>query len=197
VELDRVLRAAYGVWCWELVLHQQRELAAKLQNAQLLKEQNFFVENDLIGMIKVRDRKILWANKAMARMVGKRVSSYSSNPSAAFIPTMKHMSGWGDFPARHSTTIGVFAPRCNCSIAVASFWVDANAAQITDTDSVWIFVDVEAHKKRQKEIEYQATHDALTGLPTAASSSSKCSNSSRLRIETKALLRMFYRSGWL
>jgi diguanylate cyclase (GGDEF)-like protein len=45
------------------------------------------------------------------------------------------------------------------------FWVDANAAQITDTDSVWIFVDVEAHKKRQKEIEYQATHDALTGLP--------------------------------
>ena len=54
-----------------LFLHQQRELAAKLENARLLKEQNFFVENDLIGMIKVRDRKILWANKAMARMLGK------------------------------------------------------------------------------------------------------------------------------
>jgi hypothetical protein len=66
-----VLLMAFGAG--SLFLHQQRELAAKLQNAQLLKEQNFFVENDLIGMIKVRDRKILWANKAMARMVGKRV----------------------------------------------------------------------------------------------------------------------------
>ncbi|MFN3735255.1 diguanylate cyclase [Comamonas testosteroni] len=159
-----VLLMAFGAG--SLFLHQQRELAAKLQNAQLLKEQNFFVENDLIGMIKVRDRKILWANKAMARMVGKRVSELLQQSKRCIYPddeTYERMGRLSGEALNHNRRFRTEVQLQNSSGQI--FWVDANAAQITDTDSVWIFVDVEAHKKRQKEIEYQATHDALTGLP--------------------------------
>ncbi len=149
-----------------LFLHQQRELSAKLQNAQLLKEQNFFVENDLIGMIKVRDRKILWANKAMARMLGTRVSELLQQSKRCIYPndeTYERMGRLSGEALNHNRRFRTEVQLQNSS--GQTFWVDANAAQITDTDSVWIFVDVEAHKKRQKEVEYQATHDALTGLP--------------------------------
>ena len=159
-----VLLMAFGAG--NLFLHQQRELAAKLQNAQLLKEQNFFVENELIGMIKVRDRKILWANKAMARMVGKRVSELLQQSKRCIYPndeTYERMGRLSSEALNHNRRFRTEVQLQNSSGQI--FWVDANAAQITDTDSVWIFVDVEAHKKRQKEIEYQATHDALTGLP--------------------------------
>jgi len=148
-----------------LFVQQQRELTAKLQNAQLLKEQNFFVENDLIGMIKVRDRKILWANKAMARMLGKHVSDLSQQSKRCIYPDdetyerMGRMSGEALSHNKHFRT-EVLLQNSNGQ----TFWVDANAAQITETDSVWIFVDVDAHKKRQEESDHQASHDALTGL---------------------------------
>ncbi|MDH1477293.1 diguanylate cyclase [Comamonas thiooxydans] len=158
-----VLLMAFGAG--SLFVHQQRELTAKLQNAQLLKEQNFFVENDLIGMIKVRDRKILWANKAMARMLGKRVSELLLQSKRCIYPdneTYERMGRLSSEALGHNRRFRTEVQLQHCS--GHAFWVDANAAEITDTDSVWIFVDVEAHKKRQQEIEYQATHDALTGL---------------------------------
>ena len=158
-----VLLMAFGAG--SLFVHQQRELTAKLQNAQLLKEQNFFVENDLIGMIKVCDRKILWANKAMARMLGKRVSELLLQSKRCIYPdneTYERMGRLSSEALGHNRRFRTEVQLQHCN--GHAFWVDANAAQITDTDSVWIFVDVEAHKKRQQEIEYQATHDALTGL---------------------------------
>ncbi len=148
-----------------LFIHQQRELIAKLKNAQLLKEQNFFVENDLIGMIKVRDRKILWANKAMARMLGMHVSDLNQQSKRCIYPddeTYERLGRMSSEALSHDKHFRseVLLQKSNGQ----TFWVDANAAQITDTDSVWIFVDVDAHKKRQEESDHQASHDALTGL---------------------------------
>ncbi len=148
-----------------LFLHQQRELADKLRNAELLTEQSFFVENDLIGMIKVRDRKILWANKAMARMLGMNISDLNQQSKLCIYPDQEtyewigRLSGEALSQNKHFRT-EVQLQKSNAQ----TFWVDANAAQITETDSVWIFVDIDAHKKLQQETEHQATHDALTGL---------------------------------
>lgn len=148
-----------------LFLHQQRELAAKLQNAQLLKEQSFFVENDLIGMIKVRDRKILWANKAMAHMLGKQDSELLQQSKRCIYPDDETYERMGKLSSEALSRNKRFRTEVQLQHSNGhTFWVDANAAQITDTDSVWIFVDVDAHKKHQQEVEYQAMHDALTGL---------------------------------
>nr|WP_314352946.1 diguanylate cyclase [Comamonas thiooxydans] len=148
-----------------LFLHHQREVLAKLENAQLLKEQNFFVENDLIGMIKVRDRKILWANNAMARMLGKRVPELLQQSKRCLYPDKETYERMGRLSSEALNHKKRFRTEVQLQHSSGqSFWVDANAAQITDTDSVWIFVDVDAHKKHQQEIEYQATHDVLTGL---------------------------------
>ncbi len=148
-----------------LFLQQQRELAAKLDHEQLLKEQNFFVENDLIGMIKVRDRNILWANTAMASMLGKRVSDLLEQSKRCIYPDDETFDRMGRLSGEALSRNKRFRAEVQLMRSDGqTFWVDANAAQITDTDSVWIFVDVDAHKKRQQETEYQATHDALTGL---------------------------------
>ncbi|MBV8249988.1 MAG: diguanylate cyclase [Comamonas sp.] len=158
-----VLLVTFGAG--SLFLHQQRELVAKLQNAQLLREQNFFVENDLIGMIKVRDRKILWANTAMARMLGKPVSELLQQSKRCIYPDKETYERMGRLSSEALSRNRRFRTEVQLQNSDGqTFWVDANAAQITDTDSVWIFVDVDAHKKRQLEIEHQASHDALTGL---------------------------------
>ena len=148
-----------------LFLHQQRELAAKLKTAELLKEQNFFVENDLIGMVKVRDRKILWANKAMARMLGTNVSDLNQQSTRCIYPDSEAYERMGILSSEalsHNKHFRIEVQLQNSN--GQRFWVDAKAAQITETDSVWIFVDVDAHRKRQEESDHQATHDALTGL---------------------------------
>ncbi len=148
-----------------LFLHQQRELTDKLRNAELLKEQNFFVENDLIGMIKVRDRKILWANKAMARMLGKHVSDLNQQSKLCIYPDNETYEQIGRLSSEALSHNKHFRTEVQLKKSNGqTFWVDANAAQITETDTVWIFVDVDAHKKLQQETEHQATHDALTGL---------------------------------
>lgn len=102
----------------------------------------------------------------MGRMVGKRVSELLQQSKRCIYPndeTYERMGRLSSEALNHNRRFRTEVQLQNSSGQI--FWVDANAAQITDTDSVWIFVDVEAHKKRQKEIEYQATHDALTGLP--------------------------------
>ena len=122
-----------------LFLHQQRELSAKLKTAALLKEQNFFVENDLIGMIKVRDRKILWANKAMARMLGKHVSDLNQQSKRCIYPdneTYERMGRLSSEALSHNKHFRAEVQLKNNN--GQTIWVDANAAQITETDSVWI-----------------------------------------------------------
>ncbi|MEG2047207.1 MAG: sensor domain-containing diguanylate cyclase [Comamonas sp.] len=137
---------------------QQRE-------RRIRKEQELVIDNDLIGMARLRDRKILWTNPALRRLLKQPATAlqgastrmiYADDATYQLIGE----KAYGSLQAR-----GKFHTQFQLQTADGKLlWVDVSGTLLNTEESLWIFVDIDALKQGEQAANHLANHDALTGL---------------------------------
>jgi diguanylate cyclase (GGDEF)-like protein len=148
-----------------LYLLQKRERVARIEVSELLRQQELFMDNDLIGMARMRDRKLLWTNQAMQRML-QRPASELLGVSVRIIYADEHAYlRAGDQAYEALRLRGKFHTQMQLQTRDGGLlWVDASGAALANEESLWVFVDIDTLKRGEQAAQHQALHDALTGL---------------------------------
>lgn len=139
---------------------------------QLTLDQEAMLESDLIGIAKLRDRRISWRNHALERMFGfdegellgmavrdlyLDATAYETLGAVAY----PQMRAGGRFRTQQRMR------RKDGTL----IWVDIAGVELPAAtgdrggESMWMMVDITQHKAHEARLEQAALHDALTGLP--------------------------------
>jgi diguanylate cyclase (GGDEF)-like protein/PAS domain S-box-containing protein len=152
-----------------IILHDitdQVRAAEKINT--LMREQKAILDTELVGIVTVTDRRIVWANPAFEKLFGyargeligtsARVTYCSKEAYEAF--------GQNAYPvirSGHSYRTEHEYQRKDGS----RFFADVSGSMLVPGtgDSLWCFIDVTDRKRNEQEIAHLAFYDVLTALP--------------------------------
>ena len=159
---------ALAVACasWLIHWHQRGERRSQAALAKLAQEQQVMLQNDLIGMVRVRDSFAAWCNPALERMFGYEPGELTGRDSRLLYLTEEDHAR---VAAAGSEAIRAGRPyRTQLRMRRkdgSAFWVDVSGALLPDEESLWMLVDIDNLKQSEQSAQQQATRDALTNLP--------------------------------
>lgn len=135
---------------------------------QLEAEQTAMLDNEVVGIVKMQGRRLVWANRAVYRMFGLPDDADLTLLAPQLAPADLDLST--RLAARHDDLVAgrpVRVQLCMQRLDRSTIWVDVNGALLSDErqETLWVLADITALKRYQEEIEHLAMHDALTGLP--------------------------------
>ncbi len=149
-----------------LYLLQKRERGARIAVSELLRQQELFMDNDLIGMARMRNRRLLWTNQAMQRMLQRPASELLGASERIIYPDEQAYLRVGEQAYEALQLRGRFHAQMQLRTREGGLlWVDASGAALANDESLWVFVDIDALKRDEQAAQHQAMHDVLTGLP--------------------------------
>lgn len=144
-------------------LARQNETLARLNH-----EQQLMLDNEIVGIFRVRDRHILWANRAFERLLG-----YDSGELIGQL-TRQCYADEASFERIGRDAYPVLAQGGHYRTQVEmrrkdgqQLWVDMSGAPLSPSagESLWMMQDITAMKDYQRRVEELAFRDTLTGLP--------------------------------
>lgn len=151
------------------VMYDISELAASRQRlAQLVREQERMLDNDLIGILRLHQRTIVWCNQASARMFGYASDELVGSSSRLLYASDAEYESFSQTAYAMLHKGGKYRAQLQLVRRDGTrIWVDVNGLMLSteSRESLWMSLDVTAMKERQQQIEHAAFHDALTGLP--------------------------------
>lgn len=144
-------------------LHQSRE-----QLRQMALEQQAMLDNDVIGIVKLRDRQAVWTNRALGRIFGYESNELLGQPSRILYIDDESYGALGAaaYPVLRSG--GQFRQQLEMVRKDgARIWIDMSGVLLlaAGDESMWLLDDITPAKKYQAQIERMAHTDGLTGLP--------------------------------
>lgn len=150
-----------------LLFHRhRRERAARVEIDRLAREQRVMLDNDLVGMAKVRNRVNVWKNRALDTIFGYEHDELLDAPARLLY--------LDDASYDRVGTVGYAALRAGQRYRTqlqmrrrdgSAVWIDLTGVGITPDESLWLLVDITALKDSEAHARHLALHDALTGLP--------------------------------
>lgn len=111
----------------------------------LLAEQRAIIENDLVGIVRVRGRQILWANPAFAHMLGYEPEELTGRPTRANYPDDASYQAFGDEAYPVLSAGQVFHSQLQQRHRDGRLvWLNVSGAMLDSEtgESLWAFVDV-------------------------------------------------------
>ena len=134
---------------------------------QLLDEQRIILENQLVGIATVRDRKIVWANPAFETMHGYDKGEVVGAPTRQFYVNEEDYQAVGVAYANIENNGIVRTQHEFLRKDGQKIWLDMSGTILSKETgkSLWVFVDVTERKQAADEIEHLAFYDPLTRLP--------------------------------
>lgn len=143
--------------------HELRRRLTELNNAQRV-----MLDNDLVGIVKLINRRSVWTNRALERMLGYGPGELLGTSARIIYPDDASFEkvGRDAYPVLNSG--GTYRAEQELMRKDGSrFWVEMQGVLLSSEsgESLWMFSDITALKERQQAAQYLATHDALTGLP--------------------------------
>ncbi len=154
-----------SIWSFADITEQK---ANKLRLERLIAEQKSLLNNDLIGIVTVRDRTILWANPAFEKMLGYGPGELAGKPTRQNFPSDEDYMRLGAEAYPVLAARGVFRRQLqHLRKDGRSIWLDASAELLNPAtgESLWGFVDITQRKQMEDQVRQLAFHDPLTGLP--------------------------------
>lgn len=148
-----------------LLWQHRRQHAVAVYASQLAREQNLLLDNDLVGMLRVRHRHIVWANKAVYRVLGYADGALVGQSTRMLYPDDATYEAVGR--AGYRGGAGGLRYRAQVRLLTATGaarWFDFSGAAITDTESIWMMADIDQLKHSEENARHLALHDPLTGL---------------------------------
>ncbi|UOA10233.1 diguanylate cyclase domain-containing protein [Methylobacter sp. S3L5C] len=131
-------------------------------------EQQVMLDSELVGIIKLRNKHIVWINTAMERIFGYDADELDGLPSSILF--LDDCS----FETFEATADAIFNTQSTYRTQLEmraksgeNIWVDISGVQLADNsdESMWMMLDITLMKQHQHEVERMAYHDILTGLP--------------------------------
>lgn len=151
------------------VLHDITELQrAKDELTSLSREQQAMLDNELIGIAKVRNRVIVWKNLAVDRIFGYRSAELLGQPTRVLHVDEETFAREGEAAYPILQSGGHYRRQLQMLRKDGQrIWIDSNGVMISPDsgESLWMFTDITPIKDSQAHIEHIAFHDPLTGLP--------------------------------
>ena len=142
------------------------EAEAMEQVQLMLREQTAMLDNDIVGMTRLRGRNMVWKNRAMDRIFGYAPGELDGQSIRMLYPDDESYAKVGAeayprlsaghqyrtlLPMRHKDG--------------RPLWIELASVRLTEELSLWTLADVTALKDAQARAEHLAFHDGLTGLP--------------------------------
>ncbi|MEW9899335.1 sensor domain-containing diguanylate cyclase [Chitinivorax sp. PXF-14] len=149
-----------------LTCQHRRQVAASALATRIAKEQALVLNNERVGMVRVEGRHILWANRAIHRILGYDDGAVAGASMRLLYPddtTFDHIGALGYEALRRD---GRFHTQVKMRTRTGNeLWVDLSATALTNTEFLWMVVDLHQLKHSGERAQHQALHDGLTGLP--------------------------------
>ena len=131
-------------------------------------EQNAMLNNDLVGIVKLRRRTAVWVNPAFARIFGYERDELMGTSSRIIYPddATYEAVGRDAYPALRNRG----SHRAQARLVKKSgepVWVDMSGTMLSldKQESMWMMLDITESKAHEQRVETMAYQDALTGLP--------------------------------
>lgn len=149
-----------------LVLVRQRDLLrAEAASAQRAAEQQAMLDNEIVGISKAFDRKTVWHNRALARMLGYGPGGLIGRPTREVYANEADYQrvgrAYAELTEGRQYRTELQMRRTDGGLV----WIDLSGVRLPDGQSMWVMVDISRMKANEAEAEHRAGHDALTGLP--------------------------------
>ncbi|SEL65869.1 PAS domain S-box-containing protein/diguanylate cyclase (GGDEF) domain-containing protein [Roseateles sp. YR242] len=153
--------------CSVVVYRQQRrEQRAREQIARLAREQSLMLDNDLVGMARVRHRVAIWKNRALDSIFGFSGGEIVGQPSRFIYLDDESHESTGRLAAEAFSRGQRFRTQLRMRRKDGSpVWIDMSGAPVSADESLWMMIDISALKESEAMAHHLAVHDALTGLP--------------------------------
>ncbi|MDP4301859.1 diguanylate cyclase domain-containing protein [Leptothrix discophora] len=149
--------------------------ALRQQLQRLNREQEAMLDNELIGIVKLRDRRVVWKNRAFEAMFGFEPGELVGQSTRRLYPdddAFDEIGRTGYVALREGRTWRQQVRMCRRDGTLV--WVDLSGMALpghgedgvgSEGLSLWMFIDVTPMKQHQAQVEHIAFHDSLTGLP--------------------------------
>ncbi|PPD42008.1 MAG: hypothetical protein CTY16_15280 [Methylobacter sp.] len=145
---------------------ERKQIEEKLH--KLAQEQNAMLDNDLIAIFKIRDRTIVWKNRATAQIFGYGHGELIGKPTRVLYPDDQSYQALGESAYPILKANGTYRAQLDMVRKNGEkIWVDISGALLPGDghDSLWMMLDITEIKKQQEQIQHIAYHDILTDLP--------------------------------
>lgn len=151
------------------VMYDITELARVRRELSMLnRQQTVMLDNELIGIVKLKDRKAIWKNRALGRMFGYGPGELDNQPARILYLDDESYEEVGRAAYPVLAAGGPYRTQLRMRRKDGQpIWVDASGALVSPEtgESMWMMLDITVMKEHQESVEKVAFHDALTGLP--------------------------------
>ena len=135
---------------------------------RVMREQDAMLDNDLIGMVRLRERRILWSNQAMCHLFGYEPRELVGASTRILYAEAERFEAIG----REAYAVLAGGGRYHAERELVrkggeTLWVEINGVTLSADrrESMWLFADITPRKRAYDQVEFLAFHDPLTGLP--------------------------------
>jgi diguanylate cyclase (GGDEF)-like protein/PAS domain S-box-containing protein len=138
------------------------------QLAQLNRQQSAMLDNELVGIVKLRDRRNLWSNKALDRLFGYAEGELEGQPARMLYRSDEDFEQLGRSAYPVLQAGGPYRTQLQMRHKSGTpIWIDLSGTMLdsANDESLWMMLDITQMKTHQQHVERLAFHDVLTGLP--------------------------------
>lgn len=144
--------------------------AARVRLQSLSDEQAIMLENDLLGITKLRQRRVVWMNRTAGEQFGYQPGELIGHSSRLIFGDDESHAALDMAASAALAAEGRFRTELRLRHKSGRVvWVDTSGVRVKaadgGVDTIWVSADITAIKEHQLRVEHMAFHDALTGLP--------------------------------
>jgi diguanylate cyclase (GGDEF)-like protein/PAS domain S-box-containing protein len=153
------------------VLYDMTELKKSQDTLrQLVAEQQVMLNNDLVGFLKIHNRRIVWANREMERISGYTAEELQGQSSRIFYADALSYQALSLEVHNILDDDGIFRKQAEFLRKDGEkIWIDLNGMKLPANEAgesiLYVLKDITEQIKYQQQVEHIAYHDNLTGLP--------------------------------
>lgn len=135
-----------------------------LRQLHVQREQLAMLENELVGMVRLRGREAVWHNAAFARLFGYEGQSLVGRSSRMLYPDDESFRRVGRAYVQLDQGSAYRAQIQMRHRDGHLLWIDLSGTRLDGSDSLWMLLDVTHVKESEARAKCLAVHDPLTGL---------------------------------
>ncbi|MGM9481452.1 diguanylate cyclase domain-containing protein [Roseateles sp. NT4] len=144
---------------------QARQVRERNRVELLAAERGALLDNDLVGMTRMRDRHEIWHNAALALLFGYAPGELSGQPARLLYLDDESYALVGRAYQQLETLRSYRTQLRMRRKDGSAIWIDLSGTALPDGESLWLMLDITALKQSEEQARHQAFHDLLTGLP--------------------------------